>query len=127
MAPKGNTDTMPGARGTGIGGQLHEQAAGCAEMGEGHQEPAGHQPLPRSLGVKPVCLFSPCPWSIAPCMQLESTVCFETKIKVGSLHCRGSPALLSPTPCALCLPCELGVQGVSGQVGLLGEALKDHS
>lgn len=61
-------------------------------------------------------------------MQLEPTVCFETKIKVGSLHCRGSPALLAPTPCALCLPCELGVQGrVSGWVGLLGEALKDHS
>lgn len=52
---------MPGARGTGIGGQLQEQAAGCAGMGEGHKEQAGRQPLPRSLSVKPVCLFSPCP------------------------------------------------------------------
>lgn len=84
---------------------------GVLRWGRATRSRQGISPSPEvsvsSLSVS----FLPAPWSIAPCMQLESTVCFETKIKVGSLHCRGSPALLSPTPCALCLPCELGVQG----------------
>lgn len=45
-----------------------------------------------------VLLSSPCPWSTAPCTQLEFTVCFEIEIRMGSLHLQGSPPLLSPIP-----------------------------
>lgn len=86
---------------------------------------AGRRPLPRSPNV-PASLKG-------VTYTVESTVCFESKIKVGSLHLRGSPALSVTSPLVApysvlpyTLPAGRGAQWrATGQVapGLEGKAV----